>query len=77
MKVKDIATKAALQLNLPPNLVWGVYKLYWFFIRQHISILSFSKLRPNINIPSLGKFHVEWERLKNKKEDERLKNKKA
>lgn len=38
---------------------------------------EFSKLRPNINIPSLGKFHIEWERLKNKKEDERLKNKKA
>ena len=86
MKVKDIATKAALQLNLPPNLVWRVYKLYWSFIRQHISNMplkdidseeDFSKLRPNINIPSLGKFHVEWERLKNKKEDERLKNKKA
>lgn len=86
MKVKDIATKAALQLNLPPNLVWGVYKLYWSFIRQHISNMplkdinseeEFSKLRPNINIPSLGKFHVGWERLKNKKEDERLKNKKA
>jgi hypothetical protein len=36
---------------------------------------EFSKLRPNINIPSIGKFHLDWERLINKRENERNKNK--
>jgi hypothetical protein len=54
------------------------------FIRNHISSLNikdieneedFNKLRTNINVPSLGKFHLDWTRLKNKrKENERYKN---
>jgi hypothetical protein len=85
MTVKDITAKAAAQLNLPTQLVWEVYKLYWSFIRHHMSSLSLkdvnteedlSKLRPNINIPSLGKFYVDWDKLKRKRENERYKNKK-
>ena len=87
MTTKEIVTKVALQLNLPPKEVWEIYKAYWSFIRHHLSNLplkdvpteeEFNKLRTNINIPSLGKFHLEWDRLKRKKEEnERLKNKKT
>jgi hypothetical protein len=36
---------------------------------------DFNKLRTNINVPSLGKFHLDWERIQNKrKENERYKN---
>lgn len=83
MTAKEIAFKAALQLNLPPKYVWEIYKSYWVYIRDRISSLpikeeitedEFSKLQPNINIPSLGKFHLDWERLKNKKHNERANN---
>ena len=84
MTPKEIAYKAAISLNLPPEYVWEVYKSYWQFIRHHISSLSvknlqnekdFNKLRTNINVPSLGKFHLDWDRIENKrKENERNKN---
>lgn len=73
---KELCNKAALKLNLPPNYVWEVYKSYWKAVRTHISTLplrdslteeEFSKLRTSINIPSLGKFYVDWEELKRKK----------
>jgi hypothetical protein len=85
MKTSTIIKKAAAELNLPHKQVWGVYKAYWTFIRQHVSSLpikgniteeEFNKLRPNINIPELGKFYLDWERLCNKKkENERHKDK--
>lgn len=84
MTTKEIAYKAALELNLPPKYVWEVYKSYWMFIRNYISSLNikdikceeeFNLLKTNINIPSLGKFHLDWNRLENKrKENERYKN---
>ena len=87
MTVKEIATKVALELDLPPKYVWEVYKAYWSFIRHSLSELplkdisseeEFSKFQTNINIPSLGKFYLDWNRLKNKKEEnERYKNKKT
>lgn len=87
MTTKDIVRKASIQLNIPYEKVWDVYNAYWKFIRQHISSLplkediteeEFSELKTNINVPSLGKFHLEWERLcDKKKEHERLKNKKT
>jgi hypothetical protein len=84
MTPKEIAYKAAIKINLPPEYVWEVYKSYWQFIRHYISSLNikdlhseedFNKLRTNINVPSLGKFHLDWERIQNKrKENERYKN---
>lgn len=83
--MKDIINKVAIQLNLPPKYVWEIYKGYWSYVRQYLSSLplkdietqeEFSKLRPNVNIPSIGKFHLDWERLKSKRENERTKNKK-
>lgn len=87
MTTKDIVRKASLELNIPYETVWNVYEAYWKFIRQHISSLplkediteeEFSKLKTNINIPSLGKFHLDWDRLCLKKQEhERFKNKKT
>lgn len=86
MSTKEIAYKAAMILNLPPNYVWKVYKSYWKAVRTYISSLplkenltkeEFDKLRTNINIPSLGHFTLDWDRLEYKKgEYERLNNKK-
>lgn len=86
MSTKEIVYKAAAQLGLPPKYVWEVYRAYWKFIRNYISSLplkenltkeEFEKLRTNINIPSLGHFTLDWDRLEyKKKENERFKNKK-
>ena len=81
----EIIKKAALQLNLPPKYVWGVYKAYWMAINHLISELplkeditkeEFDKIKTSVNIPSLGKFYVDWEHLQSKKrEHERYKRK--
>lgn len=87
MTTKDIVRKASAELNIPYTTVWNVYEAYWKFIRNHISSLplkediteeEFSKLKTSINVPSLGKFHLDWDRLCiKKKEHERFKHKKA
>lgn len=75
--VKELCTKAAVKLNLPPDYVWEVYKNYWRAVRVHISELplkeslseeAFLKLKTSINVPSLGKFYIDWDSLKRKKE---------
>lgn len=86
MTPKEICYKAADQLNLPHKYVWEIYKAYWTYIRTYISSLplkeniteeEFNNLQTSINLPSLGKFHLDWERLQNKKkENERYSNKK-
>ena len=87
MTTKDIVKKASIELNIPYERVWNIYEAYWKYIRQHISSLplkeditkeEFSKLKTNINVPSIGKFHVDWDTLCIKKErHERYKNKKT
>lgn len=73
---KELCAKAALKLNLPPAYVWEVYKSYWKAVRAYLSSLplkenlseeDFSKLKTSINIPSLGKFYVDWNELARKK----------
>ena len=72
MNYFDIIKKVSEELNLPNDVVDRAYKSYWLFIKQHIQSLSlkeniteeeFNKLRTNINIPSLGKLCVTWDRL--------------
>lgn len=54
------------------------YKAYWKMVREHISSLplkedltdeEFLRLRPNVNIPSIGKLSVTLSRYKYLKED--------
>lgn len=72
MVEKTIIKKASIELNLSYSLVWGVYQAYWFFIRKHIESLplkediseeEFSKLKTNINIPSIGKMSCTFNRM--------------
>lgn len=79
----NIIEKAAKQLNLPYNYVWEVYSAYWKFVKDYLSSLpikedlsreEFDKLKTSVNVPSLGKFFVEWEHLQAKKERKRRAN---
>ena len=67
MLYNEIITKVANDNGIPVELAQKVYKIYWYTIRQIVQELplkediteeEFCKLRPNINIPSLGKFFV-------------------
>ena len=68
----DVAIiKASNELGLSTDLVGKVYKAYWLAVKQAIQSLplkedleeeDFAKLRASINIPSLGKMFVTWNR---------------
>ena len=67
MLYNEIITKVANDNGIPVELAQKVYKIYWYTIRQIVQELplkediteeDFCKLRPNINIPSIGKFFV-------------------
>ena len=71
MKYSDIISKVSKELNVPIELVENTYKAYWNFIRVTIEELplktelsqeKYRNLRTNINIPSLGKLYVTWNR---------------
>jgi hypothetical protein len=73
MKLQEIVYKVSEELNLPPELVEKTYKAYWYSIRSMISELplkdikteeEFNRLKPNFNIPSIGKLSITWERFK-------------
>lgn len=72
MKYSDIISKVSKELNVPRELVENTYKAYWNFIRvtieklplkTELTQLEYRNLRTNINIPSLGKLYVTWNRL--------------
>lgn len=72
MKYSEIVDKVSKELNISKTLVDKTYKVYWFFIKNHIQSLplkenlneeDFAKLKTNFNIPSLGKLCVTWDRL--------------
>ena len=72
MKYSDIIIKVSEELDLPVELVENAYKAYWIFIRDTIeklplktelTQLEYGNLRTNINIPSIGKLYVTWNRL--------------
>lgn len=77
MNYPDIVDKVSRELNLPKEVVDKTYKAYWLFIKHHIQSLplkenineeDFTKLRTNINIPSLGKLHCTYDRMLGMKE---------
>ena len=75
---RDIISEVAKKTRLPKSLVDKAYKAYWKAVREHITSLplkedltdeEFSKLQPNVNIPSIGKLYVTLDRyhsIKNK-----------
>ena len=71
MEYSEIISKVAADNNLPVRLVDRTYRAYWKAIRKYITALplkedlsdeEFLKLRPNINLPSLGKLNVTLDR---------------
>jgi hypothetical protein len=85
MTYYEIISKAAKELELPRTFVDRVYKSYWKAIREHVSSLpmlqdltdeEFLALRPNVNIPSIGKLYVTLDRYRRMKKYERIKNEK-
>lgn len=64
-------SKASHELGIPSELVQKVYRAYWLAIKQVVQALPFKqglteeefhKLRTSVNIPSLGKIFVTWDR---------------
>ena len=78
MTYKDAVPQVSQALGLPPTLVDKVYRAYWKTIQRYVTSLplmedltdeQFLELRPNVNIPSIGKFYItpeRYRRLKNK-----------
>lgn len=85
MTYGEIISKVAEDTGLSKILVDRTYRAYWRAIREHITNLplkddltdeEFNKLRPNINIPSIGKLYVTLDRYRRMKKMFMIKNNK-
>lgn len=77
MTYQEIIQKVSTDNNIPVDIVDKTYKSFWSFIRNSIQELplkerlsesEFLQLRPNFNIPSLGKLSCTYHRYKAVKE---------
>lgn len=73
MTYKEIICKVSSNTGIPVELVDKIYKSFWLYIRNSIQELplkeeltesEFLSLKPNFNIPSLGKLTCTYERYK-------------
>lgn len=64
-------SKVAKELNLPRSIVEKTYMAYWKVIREHIKAIpmkadmdeeTFNSFQPNVNIPSIGKLYVTYDK---------------
>lgn len=71
MTYKEALQQVANELNLPVKVVKEAYESFWYFMRETTKTLplmddlteeQFNELRPNFNIPSLGKLGVTYKR---------------
>lgn len=71
MNYEEIIRRVSTELNLPYSVVDKTYKSYWLFIKDTIQSLplkeelseeEFTKIRTNINIPSIGKIICPYSR---------------
>lgn len=69
--MKETITRLSRELNLPPDVVEKTYKAYWMFVRKNAESMpfkeeldeqTFSKLKPNMNVPNLGKLACTYDR---------------
>ena len=76
MTYNEIIGKVSESTGLPKKLVDRTYRAYWKAVREHIVSLplkeeltdeQFLSLKPNINIPSIGKLHVTLDRYRKMK----------
>ena len=73
MTYEEIISRVSAETGLTTRLVDRTYKAYWKVIREYIKSLplkedltdeEFMQLRPNINLPSLGKLNVTYHGMK-------------
>jgi len=73
MTYEEIIAEVAASTGLSKKLVDKTYRAYWWTVKEYIKSLplkedlsdeEFLKLKPNVNIPSLGKFYVTLERYR-------------
>lgn len=89
MSYEEMVSRVADSMGLSKKLVDRTYKAYWEAVREYIASLplkqdlseeEFLQLRPNVNIPSIGKLYITLNRYKAIKkkhfEIEELKSKK-
>lgn len=84
MKVDVFIRQVAEELDIPYEVCRRAYLSQWEFILEKTKELplhdeltkeEFDKLRPNFNLPSLGKFAVTWDRYQRvKKKFKYIKN---
>ena len=81
MTYDKIIAEVAASLGLSKQITDRIYKSYWKAVREHITALplkedlteeEFLKLRPNVNIPSIGKLYVTLDRYKRIKKQGRI-----
>lgn len=77
MTYNEIVAQVAGSTGLSKKMVDRIYKLYWRSVREYIKSRTlkedlteeeFIKLKPNVNVPSLGKFYVDFNKYKRLKE---------
>ena len=68
-----MVTRVADSTGLSKRIVDRTYRAYWKAVREYIKSRplksdlteeEFLKVRPNVNIPSIGKLYVTYERYK-------------
>ena len=73
---QKIIKEMSIEHGLPQEVVTVAYRSYWEFIKKEAQALQlkgditeeeFNKLRPNFNIPSIGKLFITWDKLINTK----------
>ena len=73
MTYEEIVAKVSEDTGLSRKLVDRTYKSYWRAVREHIKSLplkedlseeEFNKLKPCVNIPSIGKLYVTYDRYR-------------
>lgn len=76
MELEQAFAKVSMETGIPEELVRRIYRAYWRKVREYVSSLplkeeltdvEFGRLRPNVNIPSIGKLHVTLERYRTMK----------
>lgn len=73
MTYEEIVAKVAEDTGLSRKLVDRTYKSYWKAVREYVTSIpliedltdeEFNRLRPNVNVPSLGKLYVTLDKYK-------------
>lgn len=77
MTYSEILERVSQDTGIEPEIIDRGYKAYWLYVRnsvqdlplkEDISEAEFLSLRPNFNIPSLGKLTCTFDRYRGVKE---------